>query len=57
MDIEEMADKFIAELRERAYGPGNWSNKQEGDLGTWDDWRQALVEFGNRVRGSITELR
>ena len=48
--IEWLVAQFIKTLRERAYGPGNWSNELEGDYGTWDEWELALIEFGYRVQ-------
>lgn len=47
---EALSRQFIEELRQRAYGPGKWSNDLEGDFGTWEAWRAALVEFAGRSR-------
>lgn len=49
MTLEQLADQFIEELKERAYGVPGAGNDQEGDLGTWDDWRGALIEFAKRA--------
>lgn len=47
--FDEAARAFVAELMTRAYGPGPWVPKLEGDLGTWKDWESALVEFAERI--------
>lgn len=51
MTIKEKADLFINDLKRHAYSvPDNVplpSNTLEGDYGTWDDWRDALIKFAN----------
>lgn len=49
LQAERLADEFIITLRKRAYG---WiaSNELEGDYGTWDMWRDALIEFCHLVQ-------
>lgn len=44
---------FISELKARAYGIPDAGNELEGDFGTWDNWRDALVEFARRVISPI----
>ena len=48
-DIKELADGFIKKLRIKCYGSLYASNESEGDYGMWDDWRDALAEFGVEI--------
>ena len=46
--ITQLADEHIRSLKIKAYGR-ECSNELEGDCGTWDDWRDALIEFALSV--------
>lgn len=53
--ITELADEYISTLKNKTYGEYA-SNTLEGDFGSWNDWRDALVEFATNISKNTKTL-
>jgi hypothetical protein len=54
--IAELANEFISALQAKTYSiPPLTTDFREGDLGTWDDWKAALIEFAQRIPSETDE--
>lgn len=49
-DIESLANETISQCKDETYDNcRNASNNLEGDFGTWNNWKQVLVDFGKKL--------
>jgi len=48
MNVKELAKAEITQAQIKTYG-GVCTNISEGDYGTWDDWKNLLIRFGEKI--------